>query len=163
MIRLLLNIAIILVTAYLLDLYFKEPPYWEYRGSGFSNRTAEQKSQFISFLRQEGIKYHTKYGTDIYYHLSGHAKVRAYRRQLYGSPDYDSVSPMDSQMETIYRKEFETAGIPYSVRMVGTSLTMNFIFEAKYNPQVDLIDQKAWLDWSERLKNTNEAIRGYPK
>lgn len=157
-----LSIIILVFGAYFLDQYFEEPPYEEFYGAN-TLYSSEQRTLFISFLKQENIPYRIK-GTDsLDYHVSGYAKVRAFNRGLYGSLDYDSVSPVDSQMESLYRKKFEKAEIPYTVRMIESPQTMNFTFESKYNPQVDIIAQEAWLDWSERVKKMNKASHGYPQ
>lgn len=160
--RSILGFVIFFGGLYFLDGYLQEPSVGEFLGSNLKY-TPEQQALFLSFLKEEDIPYRRDSTGYLHYHLTGHAKVRAFGRELYGSPDYDSVMAIDSQMETLLRKGFEQAGVPYTVRMVGNPPTINISFEAKYNPQVDLIDQKAWMDWAKRLKKTNEAIVGYPE
>lgn len=157
-----LSITIIVFGAYFLDRFLEEPPIEEFIGAN-TLYSSEERALFISFLKQENITYKTEGANGLYYHLSGHAKVRAFERGFHDALDYDSVSPMDSQMEAFYRKEFEKAGIPYTARIIGDSNTLNLTFDEKYNPQVDIIDQKAWLDWSERLKKINHAYRKSPQ
>lgn len=153
-----MTIAALVVGAYILDIYLEEAPYEEYHGANIQH-TPEQRALFTTYLKQEGIPYKTEATGGLYYHVSGYAKVRAFDRKLHGERDYDSVGSIDSQMEAFYRKEFEQAGIPYTEKWVGESLTMNFIYDAKLNPKVDLIAQKAWLDRAERLKRSNDQFR----
>ena len=160
--RSILGVVIFFGGLYFLDGYLQEPPVEEFLGSNLKY-TPEQQALFLSFLKEEDIPYRRDSTGYLYYHITGRAKVRAFGRELYGSPDYDAVMAMDSQMETLLRKEFEQAGVPYTEGMFGNPPTINISFEAQHNPQVDLIDQKAWMDWARRLKNTNEAIVGYPK
>lgn len=157
-----LGLVIFFLGLYLVEEYLQERPYEEFHGSNLTF-TSEQKALFLSFLKDEDIPYRTDSTGYLHYHLSGHAKVKAFNREIHGTPDYDAVAPMDSAMETLMRKEFDQAEIPYTVRMVGNSQTINITFDAKYSTQVDLIDQKAWLDWARRLQRMNEAARGYPK
>ena len=161
--RSVIGIAILFIVAFLAPKFSEEPELVGGHGLTFSN--PENRSKFIDLLKTEGIPYRYSYDDYIIYDVSGFAKVRAFLRSIYGSTDYSSVAPLDSRMEHLFREEFEEAGIPFTIRVLegSGSLTTNFSYEAKYDPQVDQIAQRVWMDRAEGLKKTNEAVRGYPQ